>query len=134
MDVLRRWTPLVFRAMVVWQLTWPALSKFVLYDSRVEHFRHDYGIPFPEVMVPVVGTFETTMVIAALSGLAGRLATIPVIAIMLNAITTGGTQRRQRHDPYRQRRHPVAGNGATVAVGSAAVVAEQSGGLAADQR
>jgi uncharacterized membrane protein YphA (DoxX/SURF4 family) len=90
MDVLRRWTPLVFRAMVVWQLTWPALSKFVLYDSRVEHFRHDYGIPFPEVMVPVVGTFETAMVIAALFGLAGRLAAIPVIAIMLVAITTGG--------------------------------------------
>jgi uncharacterized membrane protein YphA (DoxX/SURF4 family) len=89
-DVLRWWVPLVFRLLVVWQLTWPALSKFVLYDSRVEHFRHDYGIPFPEVMVPTVGTFETVMVIAALFGIAGRIAAVPVIVIMLVAISTGG--------------------------------------------
>ena len=87
---LRRWLPLVFRAIVVWQLAWPALSKFVLYGSRVEHFRHDYGIPFPEVMVPVVGTFEIVMVIAALFGLAGRIAAVPMIVIMLVAISTGG--------------------------------------------
>jgi hypothetical protein len=70
--VLWRWLPLVFRFLVVWQLAWPALSKFVLYGSRVRHFRHDYAMPFPEVMVPVVGTFEMAMVIAALFGLAGR--------------------------------------------------------------
>lgn len=80
----------MFRALVLWQLTWPALSKFVIYGSRVEHFRHDYGIPFPEVLVPVVGTFETAMVIAALFGIAGRLAAVPMMAIMPVAMTTGG--------------------------------------------
>ncbi len=85
-----RWLPLVFRFLVVWQLAWPALSKFVIYGSRVEHFRHDYGIPFPEVMVPVVGTFEMTMVIAALFGLAGRLAAVPMLVIMPVAMATGG--------------------------------------------
>ncbi len=90
MKVLWRWLPLVFRALVLWQLTWPALSKFVIYGSRVEHFRHDYGIPFPEVMVPVVGTFETAMSVAALFGIAGRLAAVPMMAIMPVAMTTGG--------------------------------------------
>ncbi len=90
LKVLWRWLPLVFRALVLWQLTWPALSKFVIYGSRVEHFRHDYGIPFPEVMVPVVGTFETAMSVAALFGIAGRLAAVPMMAIMPVAMTTGG--------------------------------------------
>jgi uncharacterized membrane protein YphA (DoxX/SURF4 family) len=85
-----RWLPLVFRFLVVWQLAWPALSKFVTYGSRVEHFRHDYGIPFPEGMVPVVGTFEMAMVIAALFGLAGRLAAVPMLIIMPVAMATGG--------------------------------------------
>ncbi len=85
-----RWLPLVFRFLVVWQLAWPALSKFVIYGSRVDHFRHDYGIPFPEVMVPVVGTFEMAMVIAALFGLAGRLAAVPMLVIMPVAMATGG--------------------------------------------
>ncbi len=90
---LRRWLPLVFRALVVWQLAWPALSKFVLYASRVEHFRHDYGIPAPEVLVPVVGAFELTAVVAALFGIAGRFAALPVIVIMLVAFAAAGPNR-----------------------------------------
>ena len=89
-DVVWRWLPLVFRFLVVWQLAWPALSKFVIYGSRVEHFRHDYGIPLPGVMVPVVGTFEMAMVVAALFGLAGRLAAVPMLVIMPVAMATGG--------------------------------------------
>jgi uncharacterized membrane protein YphA (DoxX/SURF4 family) len=89
-ELVWRWLPLVFRFLVVWQLAWPALSKFVIYGSRVEHFRHDYGIPFPEVIVPVVDTFETAMVIAALFGLAGRLAAVPMLVIMPVAMATGG--------------------------------------------
>lgn len=90
MEVVWRWLPLVFRFLVVWQLAWPALSKIVIYGSRVEHFRHDYGIPFSKVMVPVVGTFEMAMVIAALFGLAGRLAAVPMLVIMPVAMATGG--------------------------------------------
>jgi uncharacterized membrane protein YphA (DoxX/SURF4 family) len=89
-DVVWRWVPLVFRSLVLWQLTWPALSKFVIYGSRVEHFRHDYDIPFPELMVAVVGTFEMAMVVAALFGLAGRLAAVPMLVIMPVAMATGG--------------------------------------------
>ncbi len=85
-----RWLPLVFRALVVWQLAWPALSKFALYGVRVEHFRHDYGIPFPAVLVPVVGAFEVAMVVAALLGVAGRLVAIPTSVIMLVAFAADG--------------------------------------------
>lgn len=88
--MLWRWLPLVFRFLVVWQLAWPALSKFVIYGSRVEHFRHDYGIPFPEAMVPMVGTFELAMVVAALFGVGGRLAAVPMLVIMPVAMATGG--------------------------------------------
>jgi uncharacterized membrane protein YphA (DoxX/SURF4 family) len=88
-DVLRRWLPLLFRFLVIWQLAWPALSKFVTYGSRVEHFRHDYGIPFPKVMVPVVGTFEMVMLIASIFGLAGRFAAVPMLSIMPVAMATG---------------------------------------------
>jgi uncharacterized membrane protein YphA (DoxX/SURF4 family) len=89
-DVLRRWLPLLFRFLVIWQLAWPALSKFVTYGSRVEHFRHDYGIPFPKVMVPVVGTFEMVMLIASIFGLAGRFAAVPMLSIMPVAMATEG--------------------------------------------
>ena len=89
---VRTWLPILFRILVAWQLAWPALSKFVLYDSRVEHFRHDYGIPFPEVMVPVVGAFEVIAVIAVLLGVAGRLASIPLVVIMLVAIARAGPE------------------------------------------
>ena len=85
-----RWLPLTLRFLVVWQLAWPALSKFVLYGSRVEHFRHDYGIPLPEVMVATVGTFEMAMVVAALLGVAGRLAAVPMLVIMPVAMVAGG--------------------------------------------
>ena len=87
---LRSWLPLVCRALVVWQLAWPALSKFALYGARVEHFRHDYGIPFSEALVPVVGAFELALVAAALLGAAGRLAALPVVAIMLVAFAAAG--------------------------------------------
>ncbi len=89
-DFIQAWLPVSFRALVVWQLAWPALSKFVEYGSRVEHFRHDYGIPEPEVLVPIVGLFETAAVIAIVLGAAARLAVIPVVVIMVVAIATAG--------------------------------------------
>ena len=46
------------------------------------------GIPAPEVMAPIVGTFEITCGLLVLLGLGTRLASIPLIAIMTVAITT----------------------------------------------
>ena len=89
-DLNQTWLPLPFRALVVWQLAGPALSKFVAYGSRVEHFRHHYGIPAPEVLVPIVGSFETLAVVAMVFGAGARLAAVPLVVIMLVAVATAG--------------------------------------------
>ncbi len=107
------WLPLLFRALVVWQLAWPALSKFVEYESRVEHFRHDYGIPEPAVLVPIVGFFELITVVAMVLGAAARLAAIPAVVIMLVAMATAG---------------PSGGN-LLVLIGSLAIIVLGSGRL-----
>lgn len=46
------------------------------------------GIPVPDVLAPIVGTFEITCGLLILAGLATRVAAIPLIAIMTVAITT----------------------------------------------
>jgi uncharacterized membrane protein YphA (DoxX/SURF4 family) len=46
------------------------------------------GIPTPEVMAPFVACFEITCGLLVLLGLLTRLATIPLIVIMLTAIYT----------------------------------------------
>ncbi len=89
-NVIQEWLPLPFRALVVSQLAWPALSKFVEYESRVAHFRHDYGIPEPAVLVPIVGAFELVALVAIGLGAAARLAAVPVVVIMLVAMATAG--------------------------------------------
>ncbi len=52
--LVRQYLPWSFRALVLWQLAWPAFSKFVAYDMRVQDFMH-HGVANPEVMVPIVG-------------------------------------------------------------------------------
>ena len=87
-----KWLLLPLRLLILWQLTVPAFSKFLQYESRVAHFQHDYGIPLPEVMVPVVGAVEVVYVIAVFFGIAGRVLSIPMMFIMLVAIATAGLE------------------------------------------
>lgn len=83
---------LAARVILLWQLTEPALSKFTAYESRVLHFRHDYGIPWPELMVPVVGAFELAAVGAVAIGFLPRLLVLPLFVIMPVAIVTAGPE------------------------------------------
>ena len=46
------------------------------------------GLPAPEVLAPLVGTFEIACGAAVLLGVLTRLAAVPLIAIMLVAIAT----------------------------------------------
>jgi uncharacterized membrane protein YphA (DoxX/SURF4 family) len=46
------------------------------------------GLPWPEILAPFVGSFEIVCGALVLLGLLTRLATIPLIVIMLTAITT----------------------------------------------
>ncbi len=90
MSVRRIW-PLALRGIVLWQLTWPAASKFLIYEERVGDFLH-HGIPNPEVWVPIVGTFEIVAVIAIARGIAARLACLPMLPIMAVANATAGLE------------------------------------------
>lgn len=46
------------------------------------------GIPWPEVLAPIVGSVEIVFGVLVLLGLMTRLAVIPLIIVMLTAITT----------------------------------------------
>jgi len=46
------------------------------------------GLPAPEVLAPLVGTFEVVCGLLVLLGLLTRLAALPLIAIMLTALST----------------------------------------------
>lgn len=83
------WLPIPLRIIVVLLLAPSALFKFVDYSASVEGFV-GLGIPASEIMVLAVGAFETIAVVALSLGVAGRLACVPVVAIMVVAMTTAG--------------------------------------------
>ena len=87
--MLRRYLAWLFRALVIWQLAWPAFSKFVAYDMRVQDFMH-HGVAHPEILVPIVGFFEALTTLGVLVGFAGRLVALPTVVIMLAAIYLTG--------------------------------------------
>src|SRR5262245_27526037 len=64
------------------------LQKFLFPDSLGAGRFAKIGIPYPEVMGPFVGTFEVACGALVLAGLLTRLAAVPLIIVMLVAITT----------------------------------------------
>lgn len=89
MGTIGTWLPIAFRVLVVSQLTVPALSKFVNPAGEVRFFA-GLGLPSPELLVPLVGAFEVAALVAVLLGAAGRLASLPLVVIMLVAALTAG--------------------------------------------
>lgn len=85
-----RWLPLVPRVVLVTALAVPALSKFYAYGANVAQFRDQFGIPFADVLVPIVGAVEVTVLVGVALGIAGRLLALPMIGIMLGAFATAG--------------------------------------------
>ena len=90
-DLTRTWLPVLFRALVLWQLFWPAFSKFLVYDQRVVDFTH-HGVANPGVWVPIVGFFEVLTILGVGLGILPRLAAVPGIIIMVIAITLVGPE------------------------------------------
>lgn len=84
---IRKWLPVGLRLLVVSQLALPALSKVFAYSRLVEDFT-EWGIPAPEVMVIVVAFFELAAMAALLLGVAGRMASAPVVVIMVVAMVS----------------------------------------------
>lgn len=64
------------------------IQKFIRPDDVGAGRFAKIGIPAPEVMAPVVGAFEIVCGALVLLGLLTRLAVIPLIVIMVVAITT----------------------------------------------
>lgn len=64
------------------------IQKFLFPAERAAGRFAKIGLPAPEMLGPLVGTFEVVCGLLVLLGLATRLAAIPLIAIMLVAIGT----------------------------------------------
>lgn len=86
---LRKWLPLLLRILIAAIVTLPAVGKFLDYSGQVEFFA-SLGIPAPEILVLVVGTVEVASVVMLLLGLAGRVAALALVGVMLVAVITAG--------------------------------------------
>jgi uncharacterized membrane protein YphA (DoxX/SURF4 family) len=79
---------LIVRLMVGAVFVSEGIQKF-LYPAEVGAGRFEtIGIPLPGVIAPLVGCFEIGCGALVLLGAATRLAVLPLIVIMLTAITT----------------------------------------------
>jgi putative oxidoreductase len=65
------------------------IGKFVAYDSELASFRH-YGLPFPEVMVIIVGVVELAGGVLLVTGRHVRPAALVLAGNMLGAILVAG--------------------------------------------
>jgi len=81
-------TYLFIRVMVGGVFLSEGIQKFLFADIRGAGRFVSIGLPLPEVLGPLVGAFEIICGLLILIGLATRLATIPLIVIMLVAIVT----------------------------------------------
>jgi uncharacterized membrane protein YphA (DoxX/SURF4 family) len=88
-DSITRWLPVVLRVVAVTVTVWPAIRKFTQYSYQVQEFA-SYGVPFPEIAVPVSGAVELFAVISLAGGIAGRLGAGSLLATMVVAIATAG--------------------------------------------
>lgn len=86
---LRRWLPFVLRAVTVLVTAYPAVRKFTEYGRRIEAFR-TYGLPWPELAVPLTGVVELVAIGPLAAGVAGRLGAGALVAGMLVVFVTAG--------------------------------------------
>jgi len=79
---------LLVRAMVGAIFVSEGLQKFLFPDALgVGRFSH-IGIPYPALMAPFVGSVEIGCGLLVLLGLFTRLAVVPLLAVMLVALST----------------------------------------------
>lgn len=83
------WLPVVLRVVAVTVTLYPALRKFLEYSYRVGEFR-TYGIPWPEVAVPLTGVIELVAIASIGLGIAGRLGAGALVVGMVVAVAAAG--------------------------------------------
>lgn len=65
------------------------VTKFAMYPEQVELFV-EWGVPFPEILVPVVGAIELAGGIATAVGFLARVAAAVLASVMVVAFLTAG--------------------------------------------
>lgn len=88
-DRVARWLPVVLRVIAVTITAYPAVRKFLEYSYRVNQFA-SYGMPWPEVAVPVTGVIELLAIVSIGVGIAGRLGAAALVVGMIVAIVAAG--------------------------------------------
>ncbi|HET8733242.1 MAG TPA: DoxX family protein [Anaeromyxobacteraceae bacterium] len=84
----REWAPLVIRLMVGLVFLPEGLKKFLFPEQWGAGRFTRIGIPSPELMAHFVGAVEMTCAVLVLVGLWTRLAALPLVAVMLVALST----------------------------------------------
>jgi putative oxidoreductase len=79
--------PLVARFVCGWVFLWAGWGKLNLLPRMIENFRA-WGIPYPEILTPFVSGVELVGGILLLLGLFTRIATAPLIVVMIVAIVS----------------------------------------------
>src|SRR5262245_14512938 len=85
---LRDLPPLIFRLLLAYGFYEPAINKVQHFEDTVGWFRDTLHIPYPELNTYMsVGT-ECTGIVLLTLGLATRIISVPMIVVMLVAIST----------------------------------------------
>lgn len=84
-----RLLPVVSRVVAVTVTLYPAVRKFTEYPHRVSQFE-TYGMPWPELAVPVTGLIELVAIVSIGFGIAGRLGGGALALGMVVAIVAAG--------------------------------------------
>lgn len=84
-----RFLPGILRALAVTITLYPAVRKFTEYSYRVTQFE-TYGIPWPELAVPVTGVIELVAIVSIGFGIAARLGGGVLAVGMVVAIVAAG--------------------------------------------
>jgi putative oxidoreductase len=79
--------PLAVRIVVGWVFMWTGWQKLHFLPRMVENFR-EWGIPAPEVLTPFASGMEFVGGLLLLVGLLTRFISVPMMIIMLVAITS----------------------------------------------
>ena len=79
--------PLAIRIVVGWVFLWSGWEKLHALPRMIENFR-SWGIPAPEVLTPLASGIEFVGGVLLLVGLFTRLASIPMMIVMVVAIAS----------------------------------------------
>jgi len=88
-DRMRPMASILMRVVAVTITLYPAIRKFTEYARRVSEFR-SYGLPWPELAVPLTGVVEIVAIISIGLGIAGRLGAGALVIGMVVATLAAG--------------------------------------------